>query len=97
MEKFSPVFNQSFAGLAMEAPEVQDRMQFDCVWGHSCLAVVEVEEGDPGDPCPRAEADVPSGDCHLPVEPRLGATVAERGGRLGDHVVAALLQDEMKI
>jgi hypothetical protein len=53
------------------------------------LAVVEVEEGDPGNASAGTEPDVAPGYSHLATPKRSCVAVAARRGRLRDHVVAA--------
>ena len=83
--------------LTAEAVETKDRVKLDRVWSHAGLAVVEVEERYPGDPGARAQPDMSTRYRHFPMKPRLGSTVAVGSGRLRDHVVAALLQDNVKV
>src|SRR5207249_1938958 len=55
------------------------------------------EEGDPGDAGAGAEADACAGGRHLAAAEQGGAGVAAWRGCLGDHVVAAGLEDEVEV
>ena len=72
-------------------------MQLDRVRRDPGLAVVEVEEGDPGNARSSAEPDVAPRHAHLTAPQRRRLPVAARRGRLRDHVVAALLEDDVQV
>jgi len=72
-------------------------MQFDRIRRDAVLAVVEVEKGDTNDSCSRACLRCPASRRHLPMVERLGSAIAIGGGGLRDHVVPALLEDEVVV
>ena len=72
-------------------------MQLDRVRRDPRLAVVEVEEGNPGDAGSSAEADVAPCDAHLAAPVRGRVSVAVRLGCLRDHVIAALLEHDVQV
>ena len=77
--------------------EGEDRVQLDCVRSDPSLAVVEVEERDPGDLCVCTQPDLSTRRAHLPAPERRRPRIAARRRCLGDHVIGARLQHEMQI
>ena len=72
-------------------------MQLDRIRSDTSLAMGEVEEGNAGNPRPSAEPDVVACDAHLPAPVRRRVPVAARRGRLGDHVIAARLKNNVEV
>jgi hypothetical protein len=75
---------------------MQDRVQLDRVRSDPGLAVGEVEEGDPGNARSSTEPHVAPGDAHLLASNWPRVDVAARRGRLRDHVIAALLENDVQ-
>ena len=72
-------------------------MQLDRVRRHPGLAVREIEKGDAGDTRSSAQPDVATCDTHLTAPKRCRMPVTARRRRLGDHVIAALLEDDVEV
>jgi hypothetical protein len=82
---------------AGEAVEFEYRMQLDRIRRNTSLPVVEIEEGDPGNTCPRAKPDVAPCHHHLPAPHQRCVPVAAQRRRLRDHVIATLLEDKVQV
>ncbi len=82
---------------AFETPEGEDRVQLDRVRSDPGLAVGEVEEGDPGNARSSAEPDMVPCYAHLLAPKRRRVPVAARRRRLGDHVIAARLKNNVEV
>ena len=83
--------------LAGKAVEVKDRVELDRVRRYPGLAMIEVEEDHPRHARSNAQPYVAPGDAHLPAPRPSRVPVAARRGRLGDHVIAPLLDNEVQV
>jgi len=72
-------------------------VEFDRVRSHPGLAVVEIEERDARYPCSSAQAHMVSCYAHLAAPKRSRVLVAARRRRLGDHVIAARLKNNVQV
>jgi hypothetical protein len=72
-------------------------VQLDRVRRDASLAMVEVEEGDPGNASASAEPDAVPCDAHLPASIRRRVPVAAWRRRLGNHVIAARLKNNVEV